>query len=445
MVNFDSDPVNLYRNLKEKIPLIKNKNCKAMNRLHKLNMPSEFWWAISGEYALLSEYLSYYSIKDPNLLNNLSYDNREFPPAKMVSSLFIRIIGQNNINDKNILTSRDKINKKIEELLVNDVENHFNINSKKNSIEVFSSFKIFTNFLNQLRLKKFKSFFLKIQKKYKSSFPNSSYINNIQTIDNNDKNFDKIFNWILPNYLNEYFPKWFVWIAEFLVSSKHKWVTKFGYGRNIYQIILMAKSYEKYGDKNIQMIGHGSNFHISFFHLFRFSLFPNLKLIPFNKNILLSKFDKPETSEDILFCPAQFPFVHDFFSIDHYRNFIQVYKQTINLLNDAYKNGLKIKIRYKNFKHTSGYFGPLIFEESQIPIENENFEDVYYKYKLIIVMPFGTISEKCYFNNVSCITYNYPYYLTDKKTYLKVNSYPGVFKEGNKFLKEIENKIKSFL
>ena len=60
-------------------------------------------------------------------------------------------------------------------------------------------------------------------------------------------------------------------------------------------------------------------------------------------------------------------------------------------------------------------------------------------------MPFGTISEKCYFNNVSCITYNYPYYLTDKKTYLKVNSYPGVFKEGNKFLKEIENKIKSFL
>ena len=57
-------------------------------------------------------------------------------------------------------------------------------------------------------------------------------------------------------------------------------------------------------------------------------------------------------------------------------------------------------------------------------------------------MPFGTISEKCYINNINCITYNYPYSIMNKQLYLKTNTYPGVFKDADMFLEEFEKKIK---
>ena len=59
-------------------------------------------------------------------------------------------------------------------------------------------------------------------------------------------------------------------------------------------------------------------------------------------------------------------------------------------------------------------------------------------------MPFGTISSQCYQNNVKCITYNRPFFLSSKQAYLKANTYPGVFKDADKFLYELENKIKEF-
>tara|TARA_B100001059_G_C17838713_1_gene590254 strand:- start:2768 stop:4099 length:1332 start_codon:yes stop_codon:yes gene_type:complete len=442
MTIFDLNPASSYRNLKERIPIIKKNNRDFMNKLHKFKLPTEFWWAISGEYAIMSEHLCILSTKDPRLLYGLRTSNKEFPPLKMISSSIIRSFGRESIVEKNPINYKGNSLKNIEEILIDDESKNFPIDINKDPINETLPFISFTLFLNQLRLRKFKYLFLKIKNKFKKLSNNSDYNKDFLKEDHEVKNFDKILEIILPDYLNEYFPKWFVWVSEYIISSKYKWVTKFGYGRDIYQIILLAKSYEKFGDKNIQILSHGSNLSIQFWHMFRISLFPNLKLYSNPDALMLPKFEKAENLGDILFCPGQLPYVGDFFSIDHYRSFIDVYKTTVSLLSSAINDGLKIKIRYKNFDHISGFGGPLTIEECQLPIENEKFEDIYHKYKLIVSMPFGTISEKCYFNNVNCLTYNYPFYLTNKKSYLKTNSYTGVFGDSDKFLNELKKKLK---
>ena len=57
-------------------------------------------------------------------------------------------------------------------------------------------------------------------------------------------------------------------------------------------------------------------------------------------------------------------------------------------------------------------------------------------------MPFGTISAKCFQNNIECLSYNYPFTLTNKNSYLQANTFPGVHTESDKFLNELEKKIK---
>jgi hypothetical protein len=123
---------------------------------------------------------------------------------------------------------------------------------------------------------------------------------------------------------------------------------------------------------------------------------------------------------------------------------MKVYKSAVRLMNNGLKKGKKIKVRYKNFEYLSGYNAPLIKEECEIPIEKEIFEKVYSKYKLIVSMPFSTISLKCYQNCINCLSYNYPFYLADKKTYLMANTFPGVFCDAQKFLNELEKKIDEF-
>ena len=68
---FNNDPAQLYRNIKERIPSIKIKNKNFMDKLHNLNMSSDFWWVISGEYALLAEKANILSSGDPRFLNDL--------------------------------------------------------------------------------------------------------------------------------------------------------------------------------------------------------------------------------------------------------------------------------------------------------------------------------------------------------------------------------------
>ena len=101
MIYFDQDPKKTYKILKSKIPNIKIKNKNFMNKLHNLKISADFWWAVSGHYAILSEYLNMLSLKDPRFLNDLTKSKKEFPPGNIVRSTIIRNIARENLIDKN--------------------------------------------------------------------------------------------------------------------------------------------------------------------------------------------------------------------------------------------------------------------------------------------------------------------------------------------------------
>ena len=298
--------------------------------------------------------------------------------------------------------------------------------------------------MNQLRLVKFKYLFQKVKNRVQQIFSNKKNQhdgNKIFYSKNTDREFEILLQLLLPENHERYFPIWFVRLSEYLVKSSHKWVTTFGQP-DIYQKILIAKSYQKFGSKNITVIQHGLLFAISSWHLYRFSLFPDMKLKTINESLDLPKIYKPDYSYDILFCPTQIPFIFgDFFSLENFWDFMKVYRSAIKIIIKGLNNKKKIKIRYKNFKYMSGFGGPLTREECVIPIENDRFEDVFHKYKLIVSMPFGTIAGKCFKNNINYISYHYPFSLTDTKSYLKIKEFPGVFTESKNFLEELERQI----
>ena len=444
---FNNDPAQLYRNIKERIPSIKIKNKNFMDKLHNLNMSSDFWWVISGEYALLAEKANILSSGDPRFLNDLKKHSHTFPTHKKMTDAMMDSVVKDFILDRNFdQYSKIVREKNIDELLIDDEDKYFTNEIKTDEkIKIFYSMVGITNFLSKLRLKKFKYLYLKIKIKIRSIYTNTNkntYDNDIFIADTLDNNFNKILKIILPDQIGEYFPKWFLWLSNYMVKSKHKWITYFGLELNIYQTILIAKSYEKYGAKNIKMIPHGLFMEISTWSMYRFSLFPDMKLNIIDNAYGLPKILKSNASEGILFCPAQLPFIcGDFFSVAHFWQFMTVYTKAIKLLNNGLKNNKKIKIRYKNFTYLNGYVGPQIPEENNIPVEYQRFEEVYNKYKLIVSMPFGTISAKCHTNGVNCMTYQHVYYLTNKQSYLKLKTFPNVFTEADKFLHELEKKI----
>ena len=457
MILFNNDPAGVYKNLKEKVPSIKIKNKNYMNKLHSLNLSEEFWWAVSGEYAILAEYIIMLSEKDPRFLNDLKHTSSiksQTSKEKVVSSTIINSIGREYFlkKDFNINTINSQ-KKSIDELLVDEDKNiivnekdKINLNEKaignrkgRQQLPMIN----FTNFLTQLRLDKFKSFYLKISKKFVPVHKRPNHHDIEIFIGNNpEQDFSLILHTLLPEFQEKYFPKWFVFLSEYLVKQKHKWLTTFGHGRDIYQIILNAKSYEKFGPKNIEVIPHGSTFSIVSWHIWRFSLFPETKLKTSNGALNLPKLLTKSPSDGILFCPMSLPFICDCFSITHFWDFMEIYRRAIRLFNDGLNNNKNIKIRYKSFKYLTGFTGPFTREECNIPIEKERFENIYHKYKFIVSMPFGTISAKCNQNDIECLSYNYPYTLTNKNSYLQANTFPGVFTDGEKFLYELEKKIK---
>ena len=438
---FKKDPSNLYKNIKLSIPSLKIKNKIFMNKLHNLNMSSDFWWAISGGYAILAEYANLQSAEDPRFLNDLKNSNVEFSKEKMISSTIINSIGREWLLEKNFDVKSNFLKKNINDILVSIDEKHFS-NERRLGNKIEESLPMFylTNFLTKLRLKNFKFIYFKIKQKIQSIFKKTNHDDEV-IANNENNNFDSFLKLLLPDDQTKYFPRWFVFLSYYLVKGKHKWITKFGLGLDIYQTILIAKSYQKFGTQNIKIIPHGVNISTGLWHLYRFSLFPDMKLHVINESLYLPKISKPSFTYDVLFCPMQLPIVCDFFSPSHFWNFMDVYKDAIKLLNEGLKNGKKIKIRYKNFKYMSGYGGPFTHEECKIPVENERFENVYSKYKLIVSMPFGTIAAKCYQNDLDCLTYHYPFVLTDKETYLKIKTFPGVFTERNVFLDELQKKL----
>ena len=455
MSYFEEDHIERYRSLKARIPSIKIQNKNFMDKLHSLNMPSDFWWVISGEYAVWADYITMLSIDDPRLLNNLKDTEHVRYSGKMVTSSFITMIGKDCIFDKNFSLNTGFEKKNVDEILFDNEKNHLTIDSERSD---FFNEKIkdgkknihpvpmiqLTNFLSLLRLSKFQFLYFKIKEKIKTVYYG---IDDFQSETLNSKNLDESFELalglLLPEDRKIFFPKWFLWLSNYFVKFKHKWTTPFGAERDIYQTILLAKSYQKYGGKNITIISHGYMDTISVWMIWVLSLFPDTKM-NLCAPLSLPKNSKQNLSEDILFCPGQFPFISDFFYIQHYWDFMEVYKSTIKLLINGLKNGKKIKIRYKSFKYLSGFSPLFTREQCEIPIEKDRFENIYHKYKLIVSMPFGTISNQCYQHNVKCISYNRPFFLSSKQAYLNANTYPGVFKDADKFLYELEKKIKEF-
>lgn len=448
MIYFSKDPASIYRDIEKRIPCIKIKNKNFMNKYHNCDMPADFWWAISGEYAILAEYAVIVSAKDPRFLNDLKHNNHlelEISKGKAVSAIIINSIGKECILDKDFTLSLNVKKQNINELLIDD-EKHFktgqNLTFEKKQKLLLPMINL-TNFLTQLRINKFKYLYLKVKDKIVSIYKNKNQEDNqVLKTKNTDEDFEVALETLLPDTQKKYFPKWFMWLSNYLVTSNHKWITKFGHDRDIYQIILNAKSYQKYGPKNIKVIPHGSTYHICYWHLFRFSLFPDMQLNTDNESLNLPKTLEPNFSEDILFCPMSFPFVCDGFSLSRFWEFMNVYRKVIALLCEGLKDNKKIKIRYKNFKYLSGFSGPFIQEENKIPVETKRFEEVYNKYRLIVSMPFGTISSQCYKNKVNCISFNYPFTLVNKQSYDEANTFLGVFSEGSEFLKELQKQIK---
>jgi hypothetical protein len=442
---FNKDIPDLYRNLKAKIPSLKIKNRNLLNQIHNLNMSSDFWWAMSGEYALLAEKANMLSSGDPRFLNDLKISNIKFPVQKMLTDSLMKSVGKDYILNNNFdKYSSIIMDKDLAELLIDDEKDHY-VNDIKldNKVKLFLPMNGLTEFLYKLRLKKLKKVYFKIKKKLKLIINKNNESNGeIFDTENSTQNFEKIFLQILPEEMGVCLPKWFLWLSEYLVKENHKWTTYFGYELNIYQKILISKSYQKYKSRNIKIITHGFFIGIDVRGMYFFSLFPDIKLNLIDTNYSLKKIPNIDFSGDILFCPGQLPFIcGEFFSIKHYWQFLSVYKKALKLIQIGLKNNKKIKIRYKNFNHLNGYMGPQIPEEFKIPIEYRRFEEVYNKYKLIVCMPFGTISAKCYQSDINCITYHQTHYIENKESYFKLKSLPGVFTSTEKFLHELEKKI----
>ena len=99
MSYFSKDPASTYKNIEANIPSIKIKNKNFMNKLHNLDMPSDFWWALSGEYAIMAEYVAMMSTEDPRILNDLKNTSNKTPD--ILSNTIINSLGRESILEKN--------------------------------------------------------------------------------------------------------------------------------------------------------------------------------------------------------------------------------------------------------------------------------------------------------------------------------------------------------
>ena len=78
--------VEQYRNLKNKIPLLKEKLCVFLNEYHGVQKSKEFWWVLGGDYALYAEHFSGIAKKDSRLLYELERYPKTFLRIKDLGS-----------------------------------------------------------------------------------------------------------------------------------------------------------------------------------------------------------------------------------------------------------------------------------------------------------------------------------------------------------------------
>jgi hypothetical protein len=444
--NLFPDTIQMYRTLKKVIPFLKNLNKDTMNKLCSIEKSSDFWWAMTGEYAIQAHFLTLLSIKDPRILIDINNSLEDFMEIKRISSAVVGLVGRDIIlGDENNYKQSLANKVSADTLLFEDEKLHFSESTRQIERRLSHPFSQLTRVLHLLRLLRIKIFSVlkKITKlNYYIKKKNTDSLNFLKAAPGNE--FENAFLAILPKDFIMNFPSWFVYLSEMIVGKNHKWVTYFGLELNLYQRILIAISYEKFGGKNIKIVGHGSIMgDMDFWHLYRFSLFPELKLQTLSVDLILPVSKNSKVTNGILFCPMTLPWFTGFVSLKHFRSLFQVYKKAVALLVEGVRNGKNIKIRYKDYKWLRGYVGQFSIAETDIPIESKKFEDSYWQYSTIVSIPYGTIAAKCAANNISCITFHQPISPTDKDTHIALCKTPGVYTNENQFLDQLKKIIEN--
>jgi hypothetical protein len=444
--NLFPDPVKIYRILKKTIPSLKNLNQDIMNRLCSKKMSSDFWWAMTGEFAIKAHYITLVSAKDPRFLIDINNSSEDLIDDKRISSALVSLVGRDVIIGAENNYKQGLVNDvSADTLLIEDEKVHFLESIKQIEGRLAHPFNKLTRVLHLLRLLRIKTFsLLKETTKLnlhirKKNIDSLNFLKPVPGLE-----FENAFLAILPKNFLMNFPSWFVYLSEKIVGKNHKWVTYFGLELNLYQRILIAISYEKFGEKNIKIVGHGCIIgDLDFWYLYRFSLFPELKLQTLNVDLILPDSKNSKVTNGILFCPTALPWFVGFVSLKHFRALIQVYRKAVDLLAEGARNGKNIKIRYKDYKWLRGYVGQFSIAECDIPVESKNFEDSYKQYSTIVSIPYGTIAAKCVSSNISCLIYHQPISPTDKDTHLELCKTPGVYTNENQFLDQLKKIIEN--
>lgn len=444
--NLFPNPVELYRAIKKQIPSLKLQNKEIMNKFHSLKKSEDFWWALTGEYALLAYLLELLSIKDDRIINDLLNSDKDILVIKRLTSVFNKLISRDlisgfileNVNSKEKLQS-------INELLIDDEKEHFIINhSQVINKKISLPFNFLTNVLYIFKFVKINitSILVKIQKKFIQFFlKKNDKLRFIQSL--KDSRFQFILLEILPQKFKSELPLWFIFLCSKFISKKYKCITRFGLELNIYQNIIIATSYDKYGEKNIEVISHGDAIgHLDLWYLYVFSLFPSIKFYSLNPTINF-KYCKSSEKKGILLCSYNYIWLPAIFSLNHFQRFMNVYKNVINILFEGVKDGKNIKIRYKNFEYLRGTAGQFYHQESKIPVEEKNFEEIYNQYSMIISIPHGTIAEVCREYNLPFISYLQPFNPIDKNSYFDLIKDKRIFTEEITFLDELKQIVKN--
>lgn len=427
-----SDPISLYRNLKIKIPLLKERLRNYLNEFHDLDESSDFWWVLGGEYALYAEYLSMLSLSDNRFLYEIQAHQGTRVKIKDISAIIVNLIGRDAICglragvSENILASSN-----CENLGFADESKHFSTSLPSAPEYLVVPYDRIANLFQKL-------FNIKHQMEKLIPFK----FRRAKAHNYNDNNFEFILAQILPQELLSQFPRWFLIVAKIMITERDKWRTHFGLELNIFHYIMLAVSYDRFGDKNIYILSHGSvSGAVNFWHLFRFSVCPRTVLSVRNQSLLEMRASQSRLNLGVLYCPPQFPWVAGFLSVGQWQKLLKAHALTINLLRNASDNGMSVKVRYKDFRYLSGYSGPFLSHENSLPRETSNFEDVYEKYGLIISLGYGTILAKCLENNINSIAYHLPTGPYDIHTDNYIRSLPGIYSDLDAYISELQVRI----
>jgi len=132
--NIFPDPVSMYRVIKKEIPSLKNKNKDVMNKICSLNKSSNFWWVITGEYAIIAQAVRLISAKDPRIIIDLHNATNDNLIIKKLSTVFYKIIGVDFLHLKENSYNELIDKPKGDQLLFDDEKEHFSQDEVKEEI-----------------------------------------------------------------------------------------------------------------------------------------------------------------------------------------------------------------------------------------------------------------------------------------------------------------------